>query len=306
MKNKYFTASLKRRFKLSIPLYILLLPAIIYTILLSYIPMYGITLAFKKFSMLKGIMGSDWVGLKHFARFIGSPQFGSIMKNTININILSLITFPIPIVLALVLNYSPSRRFKKVVQMITYMPHFISVVVLCSMVTLFLSVNTGVINNVIGHFGGDKINFMLIPGLFKHIFVGSGIWQSAGWSSIIYIASLSSVPPDLHEAAIIDGANKLQRIIHIDLPSIAPTIIIMFVLRIGKLMDLGFQKVYLLQNGANLGASEVISTYVYKVGLIQSNFSYSTAIELFNTVINIILLITANSVAKKLTKTSLF
>lgn len=268
--------------------------------------MYGVTLAFRKFSLVDGIMGSPWVGLKYFERFFASSQFENIIGNTISINVLYLLMFPAPIILALLLNYSPVKKMKKIVQMTTYIPHFISVVVLCSMVTLFFSVNTGVVNNILRALGLERIDFLLVPEYFKYLFVGSGVWQNAGWSSIIYIAALAAVSPDLHEAAIIDGASKLQRIRHVDLPGIAPTIIILFIMRIGRLMELGFQKVYLLQNGGNLSSSEVISTYVYKVGLIQSNYSYSTAIDLFNTVINILLLITANHIAKKLTRTSLF
>lgn len=268
--------------------------------------MYGVTLAFRKFSLVDGIMGSPWVGLKYFERFFASSQFENIIGNTISINVLYLLMFPAPIILALLLNYSPVKKMKKIVQMTTYIPHFISVVVLCSMVTLFFSVNTGVVNNILHAIGLERIDFLLVPEYFKYLFVGSGMWQNAGWSSIIYIAALAAVSPDLHEAAIIDGASKLQRIRHVDLPGIAPTIIILFIMRIGRLMELGFQKVYLLQNGGNLSSSEVISTYVYKVGLIQSNYSYSTAIDLFNTVINILLLITANHIAKKLTRTSLF
>lgn len=305
-KKSYRRSRLKKRLKSSIPLYLFMLPSMLYLITFAYIPMYGITLAFKKYSLRYGIMGSDWIGLKNFQRFFGSSQFENILKNTIEINVLSLITFPIPIILALLLNYCIYKRFKKMVQMVTYIPHFISVVVLCSMITLFLSVNSGVVNHAITSLGREPINFLLIPKAFKYIFVGSGIWQNVGWSSIIYIAALTAVSPDLHEAAIIDGASKLQRIRHVDLPGIAPTVIILFIMRIGRLMELGFQKVYLLQNGGNLMASEVISTYVYKVGLIQSNYSYSTAIELFNTVINILLLISANTIAKKLAKTSLF
>lgn len=300
------SSGFKRRLKASIPLYIMMLPGIIYLILFNYIPMYGVTLAFRKFSLVDGIMGSPWVGLKYFERFFASSQFENIIGNTISINVLYLLMFPAPIILALLLNYSPVKKMKKIVQMTTYIPHFISVVVLCSMVTLFFSVNTGVVNNILRALGLERIDFLLVPEYFKYLFVGSGVWQNAGWSSIIYIAALAAVSPDLHEAAIIDGASKLQRIRHVDLPGIAPTIIILFIMRIGRLMELGFQKVYLLQNGGNLSSSEVISTYVYKVGLIQSNYSYSTAIDLFNTVINILLLITANHIAKKLTRTSLF
>lgn len=290
----------------SIPLYVLMLPAVVYLILFNYIPMYGITIAFKDFSIREGILGSGWVGFKHFARFFRTAQFGDLIRNTLTINILSLAAFPFPIILALMLNYCISRRFKKLVQMLTYAPHFISLVVLVSMMNLFFSVNNGVFNNLIHLFGGERVNFLIRPETFKYLFVGSGVWQQTGFASIIYIGTLVSVSPDLHEAAIVDGATKLQRIRHVDLPRIAPTIIIMFIMRIGRLMDLGFQKVYLMQNDANLIASEVISTYVYKVGLLQNNFSYSTAINLFNTAINILLLLIANYLSRRVAKTSLF
>lgn len=309
-KKKKFTTGqgygFRRQLKSSLPLYVMMLPAIVYLVLFNYIPMYGVTLAFKRFSIIKGISGSPWIGLDHFARFFASPQFSSIVMNTININILQLLAFPIPIVLALLLNYCILNKFKKTVQMVTYIPHFISVVVMCSMVTMFLQVDTGVVNSLTALIGIEPVNFLVQGDMFKHIFVLSGIWQTTGWSSIIYIAALAGVDPSYHEAAIIDGASKIQRIRYIDIPSIAPTIIILFIMRIGRLMDLGFQKVFLLQNGGNLAASEVISTYVYKVGLVQSNYSYSTAVNLFNTAINIILLITANQVAKKVSETSLF
>lgn len=306
-KGYFSSPSFKRRFRKSIPLYILMLPAIIYLFLFNYVPMYGIQIAFKEFTVGQGITGSPWVGFYHFTRFFDSARFWQLLKNTLAINLINLlIGFPFPIILALLLNYCNVKWFKKTVQMATYIPHFISVVVLVSLLTLFLSPSSGFINRLIMGLGGNAIDFMAIPSAFKYVFVFSGVWQGIGWGSIIYIGALTVVGPELHEAAIIDGATKMQRILNIDLPSISETIIIMFIMQIGKLLDLGFQKVYLMQNGANLTASEVISTYVYKVGIAQSNYSYSTAIGLFNTVINLILLCVANRACKKLSGSSLF
>ena len=296
----------KKKFKYSLPLYALLIPGIIVLILFNYVPMYGVQIAFRDFTIRDGITGSEWVGLQHFITFMSSPRFWQLIKNTITINLLSLCTFPIPIIFALMLNYCNVTRFRKAVQMVTYAPHFISVIVLVGMIDLFLSPSTGVVNMMIQALGGEAIHFMIIPEYFKYIFVSSGLWQNLGWSAIIYIGTLASISPELHEAAMIDGANKVHRIWHIDIPGIAPTIITMFILRLGQLMNLGFQKVLLMQNDANITSSEVISTYVYNIGLLQNNFSYSTAIDLFNTVINISLLVLANHLAKKFSSTSLF
>ena len=296
----------QRRIVPSIPLYILMLPAIIYTYLLEYVPMYGVQIAFRNFNIAKGITGSDWVGLSHFIRFFESPQFFKLIRNTLTLTLGSLLMFPIPILLALFLNYCVLKKFRKVVQMATYAPHFISVVVIVGMINVFFSPLSGIVNKFIEMLGGSRVNFLIEPGYFKYLFIGSGVWASAGWSSILYIGALTSVDPEQHEAAIIDGATKLRRIWHIDLPGIAPTIIILFILRMGSLMSLGFQKVFLMQNDAILPVSEVISTYVYKVGLIQGNFSYSTAIGLFNTLINVLLLVIANAVAKKVSSIGLW
>ncbi len=296
----------KRRLQQSLPLFVLLLPAAVLLFLFNYVPMYGVQIAFRDFKIADGITGSEWVGLDHFITFVSSPRFWTLIKNTLAVNVYSLIMFPVPIILALMLNYSVSKRFSKTVQMATYAPHFISVVVLVSMIELFFSSSTGIVNTIISWLGFEKIPFLMQPESFKHLFVWSGIWQSAGWSSIIYIGTLTTIPPDLHEAAIIDGATKMQRVWNIDIPGMLPTIITMFIMRIGQLMDLGTQKVLLMQNGPNITESEVVSTYVYKIGLLHNNFSYSAAIGLFNTVINIILLIVANKVCRKLSKTSLF
>lgn len=295
-----------RSLKPSIPLYILMLPAIIYSVLLCYIPMYGIQIAFRNFTPRDGITGSKWVGLKHFIKFFESAQFGTLLSNTLQITFLTLLLFPLPIILALMINHCVSKKYAKVLQMVTYIPHFISVVVLVSMINIFFSESIGIVNTLIVKMGGDSISFLAEPSMFKHLYVYSGVWQTMGWSSILYIGALAGISPELHEAATVDGANKWQRIWNVDLPGIMPTIMVMLIMAFGQIMNLGFQKVYLMQNSVNLTASEVISTYVYKVGMINNNFSYSTAIDLFNTVINILMLCAANAVVKKLTKESLF
>ncbi len=298
---------MKKNFIRDYQLYILCLPALIYFLVFCYFPMYGIQIAFKDFTIGKTIMESPWVGLKHFEKFIMSYKFWDVMKNTLVISFYSLIAnFPVPIILALLLNQTPSKRFKKLVQTVTYAPHFISVVVLCGMITSFLSPSTGIVNTVIKNLGGEEIFFMASPGMWKHIYVWSGVWQGAGWGSIIYIAALSSVNPELYEAAEVDGATKLQKILNIDIPSLFPTMVIMLIMNMGNLLNVGFQKAYLLQNSLNISASEIINTYTYKIGLEGTQFSYSAAIGLFNTVINVILLVTANKVSKKLQGTSLW
>lgn len=294
------------KLKPSLPLFGLMLPAIIYTVLLCYIPMYGIQIAFRNFSPVNGITGSKWVGLKHFIRFFDSPQFLVLLTNTLQVTVLTLIMFPIPIILALMVNHCISRRYAKVMQMVTYIPHFISVVIIVSMINIFFSESIGVINTIAVKLGGEAVPYLSEPKFFKYLYVFSGVWQTMGWGSILYIGALAGISPELHEAARVDGANKWQRVFHIDIPGIMPTIVVMLVMAFGQIMSLGFQKIYLMQNPVNLTASEVISTYVYKVGLIQNNFSYSTAIDLFNTVVNIVMLCVANSVVKKLTKYSLF
>lgn len=288
-------------------LYLMFLPVLIYFIVFYYMPMYGIQIAFKNFSGSKGIWGSPWVGFEHFLRFFNSNNFGETIYNTITISLYSLIVgFPIPILLALMLNEVKNKFFKKTVQTITYAPYFISVVVMAGMIILFLSPSSGVINQVRKAMGLETINFMYESKYFKTIYVLSGVWQNMGWGSIIYLSALAGIDPALHEAAVIDGASRLKRIWHINLPGILPTVCIMLIMNCGSLMNVGFEKIFLLMNDLNRSAAEVISTYVYKVGLQQSQYSFSTAINLFNSVINFILLITVNTVVKKLDQTSLF
>ena len=269
--------------------------------------MYGVQIAFKDFKASEGIWGSAWVGFKHFKRFFASSQFWTLIKNTLGLSLLQiLLGFPIPILLAIMLNQVKNQKFRKFAQSILYCPHFISIVVLAGMLYIFLSPRNGIVNTIIKMLGGEAIFFLGEAKYFKLTFVISGIWQNAGWSAIIYIAALAGISPDLYEAAQMDGANKWQRIRHIDIPGIMPTIVMMLIMEIGKVMSLGFQKAYLLQNAQNLAASEIISTYIYKVGMLDAQYSYSAAINLFNNVINIILLVTFNKLAKKLTDNSLW
>ncbi|MEG0767670.1 MAG: ABC transporter permease subunit [Clostridia bacterium] len=288
-------------------LYLFLLPAVLYLAVFSYGPMYGVQIAFKNFSPSKGIWGSSWVGMKYFRMFFESARFGLLLKNTISISLYTLIAgFPIPILLALLLQYTPNAALKRFAQTASYAPHFISIVVLTGMLNVFLSPRSGFINNILTSLGGKPIYFMGNAGWFRHLYVWSGIWQNAGWGSIIYLAALSGVSPELHEAAIIDGANKFHRILHIDLPTILPTMVILLVMNFGSVMNVGYEKVYLMQNSLNLTTSEVISTYTYKLGLQNAEYSYSTAIGLFNNVINLTLLVVVNRVAKTLSGSSLW
>ncbi|MCG8499456.1 MAG: ABC transporter permease subunit [Firmicutes bacterium] len=282
-------------------LYLFVLPAIVYLIIFNYIPMYGVQIAFKDYRASLGILGSPWVGLKHIITFFDSYQFVQLLINTLALSFYGLIAgFPVPIILALLLHYTKNQRFKKLTQMVTYAPHFISTVVFCGMIFILLG-NEGVYNQIIEILGFDKIKFMSKPEYFRHIYVWTDVFKGMGWSSIIYIAALSGVDPQIHEAAIIDGASKIQRIIHVDFPSILPTIIILLILNAGRIMSVGFEKAFLLQNNLNLEHSEIISTYVYKVGIQSGQFSYSTAIGLFNNIINFLLLILVNKISKKIT-----
>lgn len=288
-------------------LYIMCLPAVIYFLIFAYKPMYGIIIAFKNYSMRKGIMGSPWIGFGNFERLFSSYWFPIILKNTLTLSGLTLILgFPIPILLALILNEVQNSRFRKGFQTISYAPHFISTVVLCGMLTLFLSPSSGVINRFITMLGGEHINFLQEPSMFKWVYVLSGVWQEMGWGSIIYFATLSGVDKALIEAADIDGASRLQKIWYINLPVLVPTILILLILNCGSLLSVGYEKVFLLQNPTNLSASEVISTFVYKSGLEKSDFSFGVAADLFNSVVNTIVLVLANTISKQTTKTSLF
>lgn len=288
-------------------LYIMILPVVVYFIIFNYLPMYGIQIAFKDFMAVKGIWGSPWIGIHQFVRFFHSYQFPILMKNTIGISVYELLVgFPFPIILALMINEMRNGIFKNTAQTITYAPHFLSVVVLCGMVICMLSPSTGVINAFIKLFGGKAVYFITEPSFFKTIYVFSGVWQNTGYDAIIYIAALAGVDIQLYEAATVDGANKFQRLLHVTIPCIIPTITIMFILRTGHIMNVGFTKVFLLQNDLNLSASEIISTYVYKKGLLGSEFSFGTAVDLFNAVINMTLLVIVNKISRKIGETSLW
>lgn len=297
----------KKEFKQNWILYLMILPVVIYFLVFAYAPMYGVQLAFKDYKIKLGVTGSPWVGFKHFIRFFKLYNFKEILFNTLGLSLYSLVVgFPIPIVFALMLNYLKNKPLKKVVQMVSYAPHFLSTVVICSMISIFTTPDTGIFNILREMVGLESVNFLAKPAWFNDIYVWSGVWQDIGWSSIIYLSALSGVDYSLHEAAIVDGATKIQRMIHIDIPSIIPTIIMLLILRMGSVMSVGFEKVYLLQNDLNYMSSVTISTYVYEVGLIKSDYSFSTAVGLFNNVVNVILLLSANWFSKKVMKESLF
>ncbi|MCU6712395.1 ABC transporter permease subunit [Paenibacillus sp. J5C_2022] len=290
-------------------MYVLFLPPLIYILLFKYVPMLGAVIAFKDFSISKGIFASEWVGLKHFMRFFESYDFSRLLFNTLSVSFYTLIaSFPFPIMLAIGLNYVRNQRFKKTVQMVTYAPYFISVVVLVGLLFQFLDPRTGAINLVLGWFGVEPINFMADASLFQSIYVWSHVWQNVGFACIIYLATLAGIDPALHEAAVIDGASKVQRIWHIDIPGILPIAVILLILNTGQVLETGFEKILLMQNALNLRTSEVIDTYVYKVGLISQamNFSYATAIGLFKAVVGFALLIIVNTAAKKMKQESLW
>lgn len=281
-------------------LYILALPALIYMLIFCYGPMYGILIAFKEYNGALGIWGSPWVGLEHFKRFINSVQFVTTMKNTIWLSIYGIVVgFPITIGFALMINSLECLKFKKTVQLVTYVPHFISTVVMAGLVLIFLESPNGLINHILSLFGLEPIDFMARSDFFDDIYTWSGVWQGTGWSTIMYLSALAAIDPQLHEAATIDGANKLQRIWHIDLPGIMSLVVIRLILRFGQVMSVGFEKVLLLQNPLNLTTSEIVQTYTYKIGMGGGEFSFSTAIGLFNSIINFILLIIVNFIAKK-------
>lgn len=295
--------SLKRHWQL----YILVIPPILYFLIFKYYPMLNAVLAFKDFNVVKGIWGSPWVGWKHFELFLDNPMFWVLVRNTLILSFFLLLAgFPIPILLALMLNEVRNARFKRLVQLVTFAPYFISTVVMVSIIMLFLAPRLGFVNVALQHFGMDSINFLGEPGMFRSIYVWSDIWQTAGYASVIYLAALAGIDPSLYEAARVDGASRLQKIIHVDLPGILPTITIILILNVGAVMSIGFEKIYLLQNSLNLATSEVIATYVYSVGLLNANYSFATAVGLINSVINLVLLIAVNSAAKRLSGTSIW
>lgn len=288
-------------------LYLVVFLPVLYIIIFKYIPMYGAQIAFRDYEAYRGITGSAWVGFKNFEYFFKSPVFWRLINNTLGISIYSLLAgFPIPILLALALNEVGKKHFQKTVQMVTYAPYFISTVVMVSMIIQFLSPSVGVIPHILGLMGIETQNILGSPQYLKSIYVWTGVWQYTGFSSVIYIATLASVDPSLSEASIVDGASKLQRIWHINVPAIMPTAIILLILNVGQVMNVGFEKVFLMQNPLNMSTADVIATYVYRIGLIGSQYSFSTAVSLFNSVVNLLLIVTVNQLAKKFGETSLW
>ena len=288
-------------------LYALLLPMVVWYVLFLYKPMYGLQIAFKNFSLFRGIHGSEWVGLANFTEFMSSPYFWRNLKNTFLISFYSLVIgFPIPIILALMFNEVRHAGFKKFTQTVTYLPHFISIVVVAGIVTNFLAPSSGVINVIISKLGFDKVYFLTQPQWFRTIFIGTNIWKEAGFGSIVYLAALSGISPALYEASRIDGANRWQQIIHITLPGILPTIVIMLVIRIGKLLEVGYEMIILLYQPSTYETADVLSTYIYRVGIQGARYDMATAVGLFNAVIAFVLVFTANRISRKLTETSLW
>jgi putative aldouronate transport system permease protein len=288
-------------------LYLIMAPALLYFFVFKYIPIANAVIAFKDYNVIKGIWGSPWVGLKYFEMFFKNPVFWTLLKNTLGLSLYALaVGFPIPIILAICLNEIRNGLFKRLVQMVTYAPYFISTVVMVSMIILMLAPRLGIVNVGLGALGLKPINFLGRPDLFPGIYVWSGVWQFSGYSAIIYLAALAGVDPELYEAAKMDGASRIAKIIHIDLPGIMPVVVILLILNVGSLLGVGFEKIYLLQNPLNLGTSEIIATYVYKVGLLNANYSFATAVGLFNSIVNMILLVLVNSFAKRVSDTSLW
>lgn len=292
LKNKY--------------VYLMLLPVVLYYIIFWYWPMYGAQIAFRDFSPGKGIWGSEWVGIQHFREFFNSRYFVRLLRNTLLLNVYDIIFgFPAPIILAILINEIRNDLFKRSIQTITYLPHFISMVVICGLITDFAA-SDGVFNDILRAFGIDSIPFLLRPEWFRTVYVSSEIWQTLGWNSIIFLAALVNIPAELYEAAKIDGAGKLKQLFHITIPSLVPTIVIMLILRMGKIMNVGMEKILLLYNPATYETADVISTFVYRKGILEMSFSYSTAVGLFNSVISFILVVTVNRISRKLTESSLW
>ena len=298
---------IKRSLYRSRYLYIMILPVLLYYIIFHYVPLYGAQIAFRDFNPFQGFWKSPWAGFKYFRQFFDSVYFSRLIGNTFAINIYDLIVgFPAPILLALMMNEIKSNSFKRTVQTIVYLPHFISTVVLAGMIISFLSPRSGIVNLIIKLFGGEPIHFLAEPGWFRSVYVWSGIWQGAGWGSIIYLAALTGIDPNLYEAAIVDGASRLDRLLHITIPCIIPTIIIMFILRMGSMFSVGYEKVMLLYNPITYETADVISTYVYRRGILGGEYSFSTAVELFNSAINFIMLFLFNRISRKISEVSLW
>ena len=309
MQNAHRASRLWRAIAKNWGLYLLIAPSFILLLFFTYFPMYGVQIAFKDYNLMAGITRSPWADpwYKYFQRFFNSYQSELVIKNTLLLGLYSIAAgYPIPILLGLLINQMRPGKFRRVYQTVTYIPHFISTVVLVGMLNLFLSPRSGLINHFLGLFGIDAIHFMGDPGWFRPVFILSGIWQDMGYGSILYIATLSTVDPCLHEAAIIDGAHRGQRIWHINLPCLTPTIVIMLIMRMGSVINVGFEKVFLMQNSLNMNVSEVLSTYVYRLGLINSRYDFSTAVNLFTSVVNCTMLVAVNAISRKVSDHSLW
>jgi putative aldouronate transport system permease protein len=307
MKKKYpFSQKVARDWRRNKAIYFLAILGVAYYVIFHYLPIGGVLMAFERYKPLKGIWGSEWVGLKYFIQFFKGAYAWRIIRNTLLLNFYDLaLGFPAPIIFALLLNEVTNTKFKRSVQTISYLPYFISQIVICGIILDFLSLN-GLFNDILGFLGVERTNFMIFPQYFRTIYVFSGIWQFMGYGAIIYLAALSAVDVQLYDAAVIDGCNRFQRVIHVTIPGIMPTIIILLILRIGSMMNVGFEKIILLYNPAIYETSDVISSFVYRYGLLQGNFSYSTAVGLFNSLVNFTLLAATNAISKKLTDISLW
>lgn len=298
--------AIKKDYKKNKWLILMALPVVAWYILFHYVPMYGVIIAFKQFSPVKGIWDSSWVGLKHFHDFFNSISAWRVIRNTLLINFYQLIfAFPAPIILALLLNEVKGKYFKKTIQTVTYLPHFVSTVVICGMIIDFFA-KSGLINDIIAYFGGSRTIFLVEAGWFRTIYVGTGIWQGVGWGSIIYLAALTAIDTELYEAVTIDGAGRWKQFVHITLPGIAPTIVILLIMSIGRMMSEGYEKVILLYNPSTYETADIISSYVYRRGLVEANYSFSAAVGLFNSIVNLILIVTANYASRKVNETSLW
>lgn len=308
--NKVQRASLRNRISIEWKkhwcLYIMIIPLILYYFIFHYIPMFGLIISFQNYTPSRGIWGSDFVGLKNFASFFGSPYFWQLLRNTVRISVTQLLfSFPAPIVLALLINEIRSKRFRQVTQTLSYLPHFISLAVVCGMIKDF-TLDTGIINDIVAFFGGERKSMLTDPKLFVPIYIVSDVWQHLGWNSIIYISALAGIDQQLYEAAQIDGASKWKQMIHVTLPGIIPTIVIMFLLKIGNVLNVGFEKIILLYNPLTYETADVLSSFIYRRGLQEFNWGYSTAAGMFNSVINTLLLIVANKISSKTAETALW
>ncbi len=300
-RNRKKNGELKRRLWRNKWLYVMLLPGVLYFIIFKYLPMYGLIISFQDYKPYQGISGSEWVGMEHFKRLFAEPEFFNILKNTLILFGLNLfIYFPVPIILALMLNELRGHFFKRLFQTLFYLPHFMSWVIIVSITYVMVTMDGGIINELLVYFGFDKINFLLSPGWFQPMYILQVIWREAGWGTIIYLASIAAIDPGLYEAARMDGAGRMRQVWHITLPAIRGVIITLFILKIGHVLDLGFEHVYLLLNSMNREVAEIIDTYVYTAGLRQGQYSYSTAIGFFKSIIGLVMVMMVNRISKKM------